>query len=186
MPFPGGRHHVAARLPELSAIEGTFMGGATGMRPAAGNMRSDVAEFVRRLTAGNRLPLDYSVRSLRVVDFIVDGLRRGGPERERVADTLCGLGAYVGEVLVRRAGAVWVDFDEQQRAFFGQPVGVRMPDGRAWNPLGKVANRFEFGAEESAHTFFLLLHGRPGRPAGRRPGRGTAELPAHAGPPPPL
>src|SRR3954447_11735445 len=108
--------------------------------PSAGEMRSYAAAFVVRVTARNRLPLDYSERSLRVVDFLIDGLRKGGADRERARETLYGLGAYVGEVLVRRAGAVWVDFDADQRAYFRQPVGVRMPDGRVWNPVGKVHN----------------------------------------------
>lgn len=132
----------------------------------AGGMRVRAATFVARVAARNRLPLDYSVASLRVVDVLVDGLRKGGADRERVQDTLLALGAYVGEVLVRRAGAVWVDFDADQRAYFGQPAGVRMPDGRIWNPLGKVVNRFEAGgAEESLHTFYLTLHGRVRRAA---------------------
>jgi hypothetical protein len=134
--------------------------------PCAGEMRSCAADFVARVTARHRLPLDYSERSLRVVDFLVDGLRKGGADRERAHDTLVGLGAYVGEVLVRRAGAVWVDLDDRQRAWFGQPVGVRMPDGRVWNPLGKVVNRFEEGGpEESLQTFYLTLHGRTRRAA---------------------
>lgn len=131
---------------------------------SAGDMRSCAAGFVARVTARNRLPLDYSVASLRVVDFLVDGLRKGGGERERVLETLFGLGAYVGEVLVRRAGAEWVDLDADQRACFGQPVGVRMPDGRVWNPLGKVQNRFDLGGPgESLRTFYLTLHGRARR-----------------------
>jgi hypothetical protein len=129
-------------------------------------MRGLTAAFVARVTARNRLPLDYSVASLRVVDFLIDGLRKGGADRERARETLFGLGAYVGEVLVRRAGAVWVDFDPQERAYFGQPVGVRMPDGRVWNPLGKVHNRFDAGGpEESLHTFYLTLPGRARRAA---------------------
>lgn len=129
--------------------------------PCVGEMRSCAAEFVGSVAVRNRLPLDYSVASLRVVDFLVDGLRKGGAGREQVQDTLFGLGAYVGEVLVRRAGARWVDFDADQRAYFGQPVGVRMPDGRVWNPLGKVHNRFELGGPgESLQTFYLTLHGR--------------------------
>lgn len=127
----------------------------------ASDMRSYAAAFVSHITARTRLPLDYSVRSLRVVDFLIDGLRKGGADREQVRDTLFGLGAYVGEVLVRRAGAVWADFDAEQRAYFGQPVGVRMPDGRVWNPLGKVLNRFDVGGpEESLQLFYLTLHGR--------------------------
>ncbi|WP_425247645.1 hypothetical protein [Streptomyces sp. NEAU-NA10] len=132
-------------------------------------MRACAAGFVARVTARNRLPLDYSVASLRVVDFLVDGLRKGGADRERAHDTLVGLGAYVGEVLVRRAGAQWVDLDAYQQTCFGQPVGVRMPDGRVWNPLGKVVNRFEAGGtEESLHTFYLTLHGRARRAPARR------------------
>jgi hypothetical protein len=127
-------------------------------------MRPYAMAFVARVTSRNRLPLDYSVASLRVVDFLIDGLRKGGAERERLRETLFGLGAYVGEVLVRRAGAVWVDFDADQRAYFGQPLGVRMPDGRVWNPLGKVHNRFDSGGpEESLQTFYLTLHGRARR-----------------------
>ncbi|MPY46255.1 hypothetical protein FNH04_42040 [Streptomyces phyllanthi] len=126
-------------------------------------MRRYAVGFVARVTARNRLPLDYSVASLRVVDSVVEGLRKGDTDRERVAGTLFGLGAYVGEVLVRHAGAVWVDLDAGQREYFGQSVGVRMPDGRVWNPLGKVVNRFEAGREESLQTFYLLLHGRRSR-----------------------
>lgn len=129
--------------------------------PYANRMRPCAAAFVTRVTARNRLPLDYSVASLRVVDSLLDGLRNGLADRERLSGTLFGLGAYVGEVLVRRAGAVWVDFDAGQRAYFGQSVGVRMPDGRVWNPLGTVRNRFEAGGqEESLQTFWLTLHGR--------------------------
>ncbi|MFJ8588245.1 hypothetical protein ACIRD2_26855 [Streptomyces sp. NPDC093595] len=131
--------------------------------PGARDLRPWVARFVAALTERNRLPLDYTVASLRLVDLVVDGLRREQPDRARVETILRGLGAYTGEVVVRRAGACWIDFDEEQRAWFGQPVGIRMPDGRAWNPLGKVANRFEAGPEESVQRFYLLLHGRAGR-----------------------
>ncbi|MEU1346268.1 hypothetical protein [Streptomyces sp. NPDC005795] len=123
-------------------------------------MRVGVAEFVRRVTARNRLPLDYSVASLRVVDRITDGLRRAGPEQRIVARELFWFGAYAGEVFVRRAGAQWVDFDRGQQELFGQMVGVRMPDGRVWNPIGKVAKRFVAGQEESVQQLYFLLHGR--------------------------
>ncbi|WP_351229440.1 hypothetical protein [Streptomyces sp. NPDC002133] len=131
-----------------------------GTLPGAQDMRAYVSRFVAQLTERNRLPLDYSVASLRIVDFVVDGLRRGRPERVQVDGVLRGLGAYVGEVMVRRAGAQWIDFDAEQREFFGQPVGVRMPDGRVWNPLGKVVKRFEAGTEESVQRLYLQLHGR--------------------------
>ncbi|WP_432071984.1 hypothetical protein [Streptomyces wuyuanensis] len=135
-----------------------------GTLPGAQDMRAYVTRFVAHLTERNRLPLDYSVASLRIVDFVVDGLRQNRPERVQVEEALRGLGAYTGEVIVRRAGGRWIDFDAGQREFFGQPIGVRMPDGRAWNPLGKVVNRFEVGGpEESVQRLYLLLHGRSSR-----------------------
>lgn len=132
--------------------------------PDAAGMRPYVSEFIRRLTLRHRLPLDYSVASLRIVDRVVDGLRRPGADRARVDSVLLGLGAYVGEAFVRRAGARWVDLDQEQQQLFRQSVGVRMPDGRVWNPLGKVVNRFEHGSQESVQELYLQLHGRSPRP----------------------
>lgn len=79
---------------------------------------------------------------------------------------------------MRRAGAQWVEFDAGQRELFGQPVGVRMPDGRAWNPLGKVVKRFEAGELESVRTLYLQLHGRTARgPPVRAGPREAARVP---------
>lgn len=139
--------------------------------PDAEGMRSYTARFVTDMSERSRLPLDYTVASLRLVDLVVDGLRRNRPVRAGVDRFLHGLGAYTGEVMVRRAGARWVDLDAGQREMFGQPVGVRMPDGRVWNPLGKVVKRFEHGPGESIERFYLLLHGR--QPPGSR--RGAAQ-----------
>ncbi|GAA3374669.1 hypothetical protein GCM10020367_39450 [Streptomyces sannanensis] len=99
---------------------------------------------------------------------MIDGLRRNRPAQEDVAGILQGFGAYTGEVIVRRAAARWVDFDPEQRELFRQPVGVLMPNGRAWNPLGKVVKRFEAGPEESVQQMYLLMHGRAPRPPARR------------------
>ncbi|MGX1883337.1 hypothetical protein [Streptomyces sp. NPDC055287] len=159
-------------------------GEGKGELPGASGMRGYAAGFVEQLAGRNRLPLDYSVGSLRLVDLVVDGLRRDAPERARVEAVLRGLGAYTGEVVVRRAGGQWVDFGAEQRELFRQPVGVRMPDGRVWNPLGKVVNRFEAGAEESVQRFYLLLHGRARKPVCRwRQTGGADRRPASANPP---
>ena len=125
--------------------------------PNAGQMRSYTAGVVKTLTEQQRLPLDYSVASLHIVDFVVDRLRRGQPDRGQVAETLFGLGAYVGEVIVRRTNAEWVDLRDDEGRLFRQPVGIRMSTGRVWNPLGRVVNRFLVGPEESVHQFFLLV-----------------------------
>ncbi|MFD6417707.1 hypothetical protein [Streptomyces sp. NPDC060194] len=44
-----------------------------------------------------------------------------------------------------------------------------MPDGRAWNPTGKVVKGFEAGPGESVQQMYFLLHGRVPAPRGRTP-----------------
>ncbi|WP_225799779.1 hypothetical protein [Streptomyces sp. NK15101] len=138
----------------------------------AADMSRYASAFATRTAAKTRLPLDFSAVSLRIVDRVVDGLRRGAGDPGDVAPILQELGAYVGEVLVRQARARWVDFDDVTSELLGQPVGVRTYDGRAWNPLGKVVNRFELGPDESAYELFLLV---PRRPKGLPLPRGTAD-----------
>jgi hypothetical protein len=118
------------------------------------------AETVAMVHRGAGIRLDYAPTSLTLVDRIIDGIRRNKPSAEAIATILLGFGAYTGEVLVRGAGATWVDFDGQQRATFGQPFGIRTPDGRLWNPLGKVVKRFDSGADDSLRLFYLSVVGR--------------------------
>ena len=120
-----------------------------------------LAEDVVTMTAGAGIRLDYAPDSLALIDRIIDGLRRtrpstGGP----VPPALRGFGAYAGEVLHRRAGAAWVDFDAAQREMFGQPFGIRTADGRVWNPLGKAVKRYQAGTAESLQLFHLAVVGR--------------------------
>ncbi|MFD3516664.1 hypothetical protein [Streptomyces sp. NPDC058657] len=125
-------------------------------------MRGIAEGFVGQVTVGHRLPLDFSVRSLRVVDFLLGELRTGGKDERALAPQLFGLGAYVGEVLVRNAGATWVDLDESQQKYFRQWVGVRMVDGMTRSPLSTVRNLFDDtdGSEESLEIYYLTLPGR--------------------------
>ncbi|MFF2779128.1 hypothetical protein ACFVU3_30070 [Streptomyces sp. NPDC058052] len=146
-------------------------------RLRAADMSRYAAAFASRATARSRLPLDFSAASLRIVDRVVDGLRSGAGDPDAAAPVLHELGAYVGEVIVRRTRARWEDFDDMTSELFRQPVGVRTPDGRAWNPLGKVVNRFEAGRGESAYEFYLLIPRRAQVPPGSRRttgGRGSA------------
>ncbi|WP_052397975.1 hypothetical protein [Streptomyces sp. NRRL F-5123] len=118
------------------------------------------AGLVATVRERSGLGLDYSPGSLALVDRIMDGLRQGESRAADLAPTLMALGAYTGEVLVRAAGAAWVEFDAGQRAIFGQPFGVRTPDGRLWNPLGRAVKRYENGPQDSLRLFCLAVVGR--------------------------
>lgn len=118
----------------------------------AGRFAADIVVLVRGRTG---CELDYTVESLRLVDQSIEGLRREGRPVADVAETLVGIGAYVGEVLVRQAHARWVDFTPHERALFGHAFGVRTPDGQVWNPLGKAFKRYANGMEHSLYLFYV-------------------------------
>jgi hypothetical protein len=118
------------------------------------------ADVVVMAREGARVRLDYTPESLTLVDRVIDSIRREKPPAAAITPTLLGFGAYTGEVLVRETGAVWVDFDPEQRDIFGQPFGIRSSDGRVWNPLGKAIKRYEGGTEDGLRLFYLSVAGR--------------------------
>lgn len=118
------------------------------------------ADVVTMAREGARIRLDYSPASLTLVDRVIEAIRSERPPLQAVAPTLRGFGAYTGEVLVREAGAAWVEFDAEERGTFGQPFGIRTPDGRVWNPLGRAMKRYENGAADSLRLFCLSVMGR--------------------------
>lgn len=118
------------------------------------------ADVVLMAREGAGVLLDYSPTSLALLDRIIDAIRREAAPAEPVPPALLGFGAYVGEVLVRGAGAKWIDFDADQRRVFGQPFGIRTPDGRVWNPLGKAVKRYRNGSQDSLRLFYLSVVGQ--------------------------
>ena len=109
---------------------------------------------------GAGIRLDYSPSSLALLDRVIDSIRREGPPVQAVTPTLIGFGAYVGEVLVRGGRAQWAEFDAGQRDIFGQPFGIRTPDGRMWNPLGRAVKRYRDGPQDSLRLFYLSVVGQ--------------------------
>ncbi|MDQ0959589.1 hypothetical protein QFZ66_003467 [Streptomyces sp. B4I13] len=88
------------------------------------------AEAVAAAPDTVRPHLDHSPQSLWRVDRWIAELRRTGPAPAAVEDLLRGLGAYAGEVIVRRSGAEWWAS--------GGDHWVRTPDGRLWEPLDEA------------------------------------------------
>jgi hypothetical protein len=113
----------------------------------------DIVEAARQYSG---LDLDYSAASLRHVDDIIEDMRRDGVPMDAIGETLFGFGTYVGEVFVRNAGAVWIDFDESHKRFTSHAFGIEMPGGAVRNPLGKVFKRFANGAEDSIEFFYQV------------------------------
>jgi hypothetical protein len=101
--------------------------------------------------------LDYGVESLRLVDGILDDLRRD-QSFENLQPLLFAMGCYVGEVIVRQAGAYWRITEELgMGTVASSPIAIWLKDGRGCNPVGKVYRRFQNGPEDSLAGFYRLM-----------------------------
>ena len=106
------------------------------------------------------IDLDYSPRSLELVDRQLDRFAREGQDSSRIASTLFCFGCYVGEILVRNLGGYWVSVtDPAMERLAGFPMVVMMGNGDWWNPIGKVFKRLDDGASESLDYFFAVAAG---------------------------
>ena len=99
--------------------------------------------------------LDFSPESLELADSLVDSLREEGLDAEGAAERLFVLGCYLGEVMVRRLGGAWVStLRSPLRGVSPWPMVVALPDGSAWDAIGKAYTRLELGDSEYLLAFF--------------------------------
>jgi hypothetical protein len=103
------------------------------------------------------LRLDYGIESLSLVDDILDDLRRD-QSFEDLQPLLFALGCYVGQVMVRHAGAFWRVTEELGMGeVASSPIALRVKDGRGCNPVGQVYKRFQNGPEDSLAAFYRVM-----------------------------
>ncbi len=106
--------------------------------------------------------LDYTPGSLEALDAEIDSLRESGQDGEDVAEMLFVFGCYLGEVLVRQLGGVWTATARSAlRGVSPWPMVVVLPDGSAWDAIGKAYKRLELGDSEYLPAFFeaAAIHG---------------------------
>jgi hypothetical protein len=89
--------------------------------------------------------LDYSLESLQAVDDILEAMRRDGMTSARMGETMFGFGCYIGDVLVRSAGARWVDAAGTEMNGIGFPMVVQLPNGRPFDAIGLAFGRLDEG-----------------------------------------
>jgi hypothetical protein len=89
--------------------------------------------------AGEKFDLDFSLESLRRVDELLGELGDCGDDVAGKAAYL--MGSYVGEVLVRQAGAEWV-VEEEKKEMFGSPLFLRVGQIEA-SPMTRCFKRMK-------------------------------------------
>ena len=105
--------------------------------------------------------LDFSPGSLETVDAEVESVREEGLSGEDAAEALFVIGCYLGEVMVRSLGGKWVATARSPLAPVSPwPMVVVLPDGSAWDPIGKAYKRLELGDAEYLPAFFAAAAAR--------------------------
>jgi hypothetical protein len=99
--------------------------------------------------------LDFSPASLEALEGHIETLREEGWTAEDSAELLFVLGCYVGQVFVRALRGVWMDTSRSPLAGISPwPMVVVLPNGSAWDTIGKTYLRFEIGDSEYLPAYF--------------------------------
>jgi hypothetical protein len=126
--------------------------------PTPENASRFAADIVKAAQNVSGVALDYSADSLKHVDDIIEGMRSEGCSADQVAETLFGFGCYVGEVLVRQAGATWQQSADTPMAnFAGFPLVLHLRGQSYCNPIAKAFKRLDNGPEDSLPYFYAVF-----------------------------
>ncbi len=136
--------------------------------PASPKNAHDHAELAVKVAAEEfDTTLDYSPDSIEALDAEIESLRDAGLDGEAAAEVLFVFGCYLGEVLVQHLNGAWASTPRSPlRDISPWPMVVTLPDGSAWDTIGKVYRRLELGDSEFLPAFFQWAS-RGGRGAGR-------------------
>jgi hypothetical protein len=129
-----------------------------------GNARNHAELAVKVAREEYDTTLDYSPESLESLDAEIESLREDGLDGEAAAEVLFVFGCYLGEVMVTHLKGSWVPTPRSPlRDLSPWPMVVTLPDGSAWDTIGKVYKRLELGDSEYLPAFFQwAAQGRAG------------------------
>ena len=124
--------------------------------PATPKNAQDHAELAVKVAAQEfDTELDYSPGSLESLDGEIESLREEGLDGEAAAEVLFVFGCYLGEVMVRSLNGAWASTPRSPlKDVSPWPMVVTLPDGSAWDAIGKVYRRLELGDSEFLPAFF--------------------------------
>ena len=101
--------------------------------------------------------LDYSTESLKEIDRILFRFHANGDKSENMSGTAIVIGCYVGEVMVRNLGAIWVNPNEVSSPLSSSDGNIPLIQtsvGMLSNPIGKVFKAIDNGSEDSIVWFY--------------------------------
>ena len=129
--------------------------------PASPENALDHAQLAVEAAWESGFELDYSPGSLETADAQIEALREEGRTGEEAAEALFVLGCYLGEVMARALRGRWVGTPRSPLAHVSPwPMVVMLPDGSAWDAIGKAYKRLELGDSEYLPGYFVAAAAR--------------------------
>jgi hypothetical protein len=113
-------------------------------------------QFAGVVKKNEQLELNYSPATLDFVDEFLQRFSDEGISVNDFAETIFVAGAYVGEVMVKNNGGVWINQQEVQLppGVSVMPIIIRLPNGTVVDPITKAFKRFHFGSVDSVRYFY--------------------------------
>ena len=124
--------------------------------PQFAPQHADLCVMAAKEVAG--CELDYTDKSLHLLDDIIQGMRVDGLRIKDVGETLFTFGCYVGEVLVRHCEGEWCKVEEESiRGLSVFPLIIKVGSKEVVDPISQVFNRLETGRKYSLPKFYQAL-----------------------------
>ncbi|WP_244895922.1 hypothetical protein [Mycobacterium asiaticum] len=118
---------------------------------AAAELAGRAADAAREVSG---VELDYSPDSLEYVDAMLEVFRE--PGSDVMAESIFLFGCYIGEVLVRNAGYVWVDTPDHLAQHLGTLTVYHPGTGAHANPISKAFKRVDYGKPDNLPYFYRV------------------------------
>ncbi len=124
----------------------------------ASQMANDLVNHLNKVLPSSA-KLDFSEESLKVIDVLIEQLRKEGNDEKAAENEIMAFGAYIGEIIKLNYGGKWTTPELAGFPKDGATYSVvfQLTNGAGINPLGRVLKYFRHGSKYSVNIFYDLV-----------------------------
>ena len=113
-------------------------------------------EWIAKALISSGYQADHTLESLKEIDrFFDEQSGPGGLLSEQRGQRIFGLGAYIGDVLIRTYGGHWITDDQDPQGELN--VAVRLDDGSMVWPVQRAIKRYQSGPEDGIYIYGVAI-----------------------------
>lgn len=128
-------------------------------QPQQHRLADDIEPSIKWLIvamASSDYHLDLTIESLKEIDRFFDEQNTpNGILSKNKGSILFAMGCYVGEVIIRNFGGVWLTDDSDPQGEIN--IAVKTDNGSIMFPVQRCIKRFQNGAEDSIYAYVYVL-----------------------------